>query len=54
MSALTAETAGLVQQWLQVDPEESSRAAVQELARDENESKLKEILGTRLAFGEPV
>ena len=48
---ISKQTQEAAQQWLQVDTEESSRAAIHSLVAEDNERKLQELLGKRLEFG---
>lgn len=49
--ALTEKTAALAQQWLNWDYNEATRAEIQKLVEEQNESELKARLSYRIDFG---
>ncbi len=52
MAAVTAQTASLVEQWLRLDTNEQTRQEIRQLVNEGNESKLQDLLGKRLEFGQ--
>lgn len=48
---LSEEIARLVEEWLSLDKNESTRSQIQQLVSAENEKELRKLLCTRMAFG---